>query len=125
MVPSQADSDTESVDSDWVPWMREQGDHAIDDYRIFKETIPGSEKWFPEQEKLHQLCWLRGHHPVLHKSWEYHFLMYGLPQALYAPHGSRKRLAISAKTCDFRGAFEMASPAPRSLETELRYTPPR
>ena len=95
--------DTASVNSDWVPWMEERDDHTVHEYLEALDDIRGTEFWFPEQEKLHQLCWLRGHHPVLQKSWEFHFLMYRLPQTLYTPKGSKKRVAISSKTCDFRG----------------------
>ncbi|KAH8894084.1 hypothetical protein GQ53DRAFT_762876 [Thozetella sp. PMI_491] len=102
------DSDSDSVNSDWVPWMERQGDSSIEDYRSELDAIADYHNWITEKRKLHQLFWMRGRHPVFPATWEYNFLMWGLPQKLYKERGSRKRVAISHKGDEFRAtkAFE-------------------
>ncbi len=99
------DDDRVSVSSDWVLWMRAQGDHVIDQYLDQRSAISDFGIWFEEQKKLHQLLWMRGHHPLMPRTWEYNFLMWGLPQKLYRKAGIKTRVALSNKGDEYRGVL--------------------
>lgn len=88
-------------------------------YEKIKPTIRGHEKWSPQQAHLHKLIALRGHWPMLPRSWIFHFKMRNVVPDAYAPEGIRRAVAIHAKSNDFRGKFAHIIPP---LHHSLKFT---
>lgn len=96
--PDVANSDTSS---DWG----EYGEvtQKLEEYETTKQLILGQEKWTKAQAKLHKLLSLRGVWPMFDRTWFYHFKDRAIYPSVYAPEHSKRRVAITAKSHDFKG----------------------
>lgn len=75
----------------------------LDGYESVKQSIKGQEKWTEAQAKLHKLLALRGAWPMFDRTWTYHFKDREIYPWVYAPEQNKKRVAITAKSHDFKG----------------------
>jgi hypothetical protein len=93
-----ADYDTSS---NWDGY--EEVQDRLDGYESVKQSIKGQEKWTEAQAKLHKLLALRGAWPMFDRTWTYHFKDREIYPWVYAPEQNKKRVAITAKSHDFKG----------------------
>jgi hypothetical protein len=75
----------------------------LHEYDLTKQRIKGHESWTEDQAKLHKLLSLRGVWPMFERTWTFHFKDREIYPWVYAPEDTTKRVAITAKSNDFRG----------------------
>ncbi|OIW31813.1 hypothetical protein CONLIGDRAFT_678264 [Coniochaeta ligniaria NRRL 30616] len=72
------------------------------EYNDLKKSVKGYEKWTKDQAKLHKLLALRGCWPMFEHSWALNFSIRNIFPTVFAPTGTRKSVAITSKTNEFR-----------------------
>jgi len=95
-----ADPDYET-NSNWDD--HDQVKQPLAEYERSRRSINGHEKWTKTQARLHKLIALRGSWPMLARSWTFYFKMRNIYPWVYAPGGTKKRVAINAKSNECRG----------------------
>lgn len=92
------EDDAQSISSNWDYY----GDLPLTmaEYDRAAAKLEGSEKWNPDQKKLHKLIYMRGLHPILPSWWRVSLRMWGVTQPqlddLFTPKNSKKKVAIHA-----------------------------
>lgn len=87
----------------------------LQEYDTTKQTIKGHESWTEDQAKLHKLLTLRGVWPMFERTWTFHFKDREIYPWVYAPEDTTKKVAITAKSNDFRGESLFRSSIPSQL----------
>jgi hypothetical protein len=95
----EEDSDYET-NSNWD--RLEVVQERLGEYNELKKSVKGYERWTKDQAKLHKLLALRGCWPMFEHSWALNFSIRNIYPTVFAPAGTRKRVAITSRTNEFR-----------------------
>lgn len=98
--PDYDDDPDYETNSDWD--RLEEVQDRLREYNLFKKTIKGYERWSPAQAKLHKLLALRGCWPMFEHSWALCFSIRNIYPTVFAPAGTRKRVAVTSRTNEFK-----------------------
>ncbi|KAH8912257.1 hypothetical protein BR93DRAFT_69970 [Coniochaeta sp. PMI_546] len=74
----------------------------LKEYNKLRKSVKGYEKWTKDQARLHKLLALRGCWPMFEHSWALNFSIRNIYPTVFAPAGTRKRVAITSRTNEFR-----------------------
>lgn len=99
-TPDYDDDPDYETNSNWD--RLEEVQDRLKEYNTFKKSIKSHERWTPAQAKLHKLLALRGCWPMFEHSWALCFSIRNIYPSVFAPAGTRKRVAVTSRTNEFR-----------------------